>query len=648
MKTKYLLFGLVTLLAAGCVNEEFAPAPSTDDVRVFANMASTRVIFDEGDAVTYATWQNGDVISLSTDMQSNLQYIADVSEEGGNVTEFRPNGDALQNIYKTVVYACYPSAMIDMVNMTVPLPNTQNYDQSGFHPFVYAIDTLMDGRLGLHFHHPYAYLKLTFKEGILPSDTTSLGTVMIASDEVIAAVNGKFNFSTRAVEVTEGSKTMLIERLKDDGTIPVLKDSAYTIYVPILPQKEGAKITIKVCHAVGSGLENYSPFYENEKHVPVGGFQAGHVYTLTMNDLNEPIERIPGIYSLQDLLDFRDARKAHADLSKWATPDSVINLYADIDMASVTDWQGMEWLHSNEVFEGNLHTISNLRVNVASENYGFFRTNMGIIRNLTLRGEITVSGDNLQAAAFSVSNAGVIYNCHNYMNGNSTGRDTYLGGLSIAIQESGKIDNCYNYGNLKATCVSGFGSVYDNSKITNCSNHGTIESNGNATEGVYVGAAGIALSNASVISDCVNTGRILGNDSVFIFTGGICNTVGAGAQIINCENKGEVASAGYTGGIVSTIQRADVLVSKCVNSGSVSAWGMAGGYAGGICGLAHSTNAIFTDNVNSGAVVADDVAGGICGVANGTEAFNNNTNSGTVNGLAGTEANSIGRDGRNP
>lgn len=659
MKIKYLFFGFAAFLAVGCVNEDLNPTPTTNGVRVFADMPSTRVSFGEGDGVTHVTWQNGDVISLSTDIQSNLQYTAGVGEEGSTVTEFLPVGDNLQNNYKKVVYACYPSAVIDMENMTVPLPNTQNYNDLEFRPFVYAIDTILDDRLELHFHHPYAYLKLTFTEGILPPDTISIGAVKIASDEVIAATSGKFNFVTQAVEAAEGSKTMFIERLGGDGSGHVLKDSPYTLYVPVLPQSEGTKIAIQACYTIGTGLENCYPYYTMEKTVPVGGFQAGHVYTLTMDERDEPIGREPGIYNLDDWIAlFRPGE--HVDW-QYVNQDGVVNIFADIDMSTVTDWSPIRYLEQITL-EGNGHSIYNLNISVKNNHWALIcETNYVAIRNLTIRGQINIEevdfygGDYGSFGVFCCFNwGGTISNCHSYVDVNSVGNDTQVGG--ICCYNTSIVENCSNYGNIQTSTAGGIiYSVSGNGKVVDCTNYGTLKTTkmtlSPAGDMYPLSVGGIAVDAwQGTITGCVNEGEILSDGASGNFSG-ICASTSE-SVISNCQNNGEIVGGSFAGGIIGSVRDDNLQVKDCKNAGKVTAE-----VAGGICGVVTRyddvtplTGIVISGNENAGTVTGTDMpGGGICGYLlrmDDTFDFTNNMNGGTVDGVAGTDANAVGKDDR--
>ena len=117
----------------------------------------------------------------------------------------------------------------------------------------------------------------------------------------------------------------------------------------------------------------FRAYAENEK-----GVGYSNVIEYTTKILAEP-----GIYTLDDLIAFRDARNASEDVSKWRNPEGIINLFADIDMSPVENWENISVLNEADIFEGNGHTISGLKMSVdLSKTYysGFFGLNNGIIR----------------------------------------------------------------------------------------------------------------------------------------------------------------------------------------------------------------------------------------------------------------------------
>mgnify|MGYP007068770077 CR=1 FL=1 len=96
---------------------------------------------------------------------------------------------------------------------------------------------------------------------------------------------------------------------------------------------------------------------------------------------------------LEDLLLFRDDVNAFADLRLWMDSDSTIHLLSDLDLSSIPNWIPIG-LHTNAmiysednssitgVFNGNNHTISNLRITQnSSRSAGLF----GYVRKATVQ-----------------------------------------------------------------------------------------------------------------------------------------------------------------------------------------------------------------------------------------------------------------------
>lgn len=602
MKIRYIFFGLLTLATASCTNEEYEVAQSADAVRVFAGMVNTRISFNEGEAMTNAAWEGGDVINLFTDAQNNLQYTA-ITPAGDGLppSEFAANGDALQNNYNKAVYAHYPATDADNTTKIVPLPNTQTYaDVKNIRPFVYAIDTIKSSQLNLHFKHVYAYLKLTFTNGILSSEDTDskLGAISLSSDNNISVTDGEFNFSTQTINVKTGATSISVGT---DGFD--LSQDSLVCYIPVLPQAEGTKITIKAQHVGG----NAEAFYTFEKIVPAGGMLAGHVYKLTLNNT-----RIPGIYNLEDLRGYAVARRNLASVARWKNDEGVINFFADIDMGGVSKWEERPAAGYGDIIEGNNHKIFNINFTGLDDAISIFGSNLGIIRNLNFYGECNFMDAHMDKDLINVSiicninwQAGIIYNCNSYVN---IYGDSVTVAAGLCTENRGKIENCSNYGNIKGALVCGIAESCYMGEIINCSNYGTIEGVSARNER---GISGICndytfdYANPPVVSGCINEGKIIGGDCC---AGGIC---GEARYIIveNCINRGEV-NGNTSGGIIGVGRGGEIV--NCHNEGFIS-------------GLP---------------------AGGICGILSGLN-YENNINGGTVNGAAGTDANAIGRDERN-
>ncbi|HIY88264.1 MAG TPA: fibronectin type III domain-containing protein [Candidatus Bacteroides pullicola] len=372
-------------------------------------------------------------------------------------------------------------------------------------------------------------------------------------------------------------------RITSDGSTPITS-RGFCYGTDANPAQNGTRMAVEG-NATDftldiSGLKPSTTYYvcayaENEM-----GAAYGEVVSFTTED------RVPGIYSLEDLIALRDAINNRGDTSPYINAEGVTNLYTDIDMSSIDDWEGFGFW--GNIFEGNGHTISNVRmINTEEDGILCFFGNIyatGVVRNLTMTGEFTSDLPLEYAAPFSWEFSGVISNCHSYVN--ITAIDGNVGG--IVTRNFGLIENCTNHGNLVGGSAGG---IYDHgwnlenltSETRNCTNYGRIEA----------------------------LGSRYGN-----YAGGIVANSSGGTIFSNCINEGEVVSVGVAGGIV----------------------GMA------------NNGITITDCENRGAITGGDNTGGICGQISTTDEtviFTNNINTGTVNGEPGTNDNAIGHDGRN-
>ena len=378
-----------------------------------------------------------------------------------------------------------------------------------------------------------------------------------------------------------------------------------------------------------SGLKEETTYYIRAYAINNQGTGYGDIYTFTTGKNVEP-----GIYSLEDLLEFRDAKSIEGDLSRWRNAEGVINIFADIDATSV-NWaiKGSYGARQNvDVIEGNGHTIS---INILADDStsdnreaAFISYNSGTIRNLTIAGTIKVSTattnmGGFHVSAFCVSNHGLIYNCHNQADITCSG--DFVAGHGICGGNYGTIENCTNSGTIKSmNSACGISSVSHGGKIINCHNYGTIELLESEWYSDY--AAGIAgYVGTGEISGCTNEGKIIATTASTTYAGGIGARM-FGGTITNCINKGEIVGRSCTGGIAAEAHL------DADNNG----WGEG------------STSATISNCRNEGSVTGGDptTTGGICGVLGNGAVLSNNMNGGTVNGAAGTDTNSIGRDER--
>jgi hypothetical protein len=244
-------------------------------------------------------------------------------------------------------------------------------------------------------------------------------------------------------------------------------------------------------------------------------------------------------------------------------------------------------------FDGDNHTIANLKISISGDSQGLFGHNRG-----------------------TVSNVHVI-------SGSVSGRNS-VGG--VCGYNSGSISQCSN-----ACLVSGSSDVggvcgYSRS-ITACHNTGAVSGSGNNIGGV----CGYSYSS---ITTCYNTGPVSGSSNV----GGVCGSCSSVAyspsssssSIAACYNTGPVSGSSNVGGVCgysnssssnndyssSTITAASI--TACYNTGSVSG---SGNYVGGVCGYSNSSSPSDDSSssssirvcYNTGSVSGNSDVGGVCG-----------------------------------
>ncbi|MBQ8360908.1 MAG: hypothetical protein IJX44_03060 [Bacteroidaceae bacterium] len=333
-----------------------------------------------------------------------------------------------------------------------------------------------------------------------------------------------------------------------------------------------------------------------------------------------------GIYSLGDLIAFRDARNAGQSVAQWKDSEGVINVYTDIDASSIAHWEPIDKMNYGETFEGNGHAISGLKIEYVAATtekvvLSFIKQNFGVIRNLTVGGQYKFgeqsNGEwyNLYVGAICGDNYSIISNCisevemQEILYSEGCGSRNVAG---IACTNEGTIEECSNRGSLTAVSCYACGIAgWSSGTVRSCKNYGTI------TNGYSAGSSSGISSDCSenaVIEDCINYG------------------------IISAGKDGRVAG-------ISSIMSA--IVRKSVNEGDVI-----GGFCRGGIVAECNTGAVLSDCVNRGDVRADASAtwngygGGIVGWLHDGVTYENNTNNGTVNGALGSEDNAIGNDER--
>lgn len=275
-KIKYIIQILAVIFFWGCTEDEFTG--NRGDIQVVAGFATTRTTFVEDNGTTHVTWNTEDAIGLFTDEQSNLQYTA---MNAGSETQFSATGDKLKATEGKTVYAYYPYFYSES-RQRVKLPNIvdQQYKENASgQDFIHASGSVTDNKLSLQFKHLFAFLKITIPMKLI-ADRGEFGGLYIRSSEEISC---DAYFDLGKEEMTSEKYYDLHYCIPTDEVLG--KKEEITCYIAILPQTENAEI--KVYNFNNGNTKNCLV----TKKVPLGGFKAGNVYTLYLNENETEIQR---------------------------------------------------------------------------------------------------------------------------------------------------------------------------------------------------------------------------------------------------------------------------------------------------------------------------------------------------------------------
>lgn len=271
---RQFIYLILALIISSCVKEDDIITVRSGNVQVRASILSTRTTFTEDDNAIHVTWNQSDKIGLYTKEQFNLGYKAETS---GTETSFKNTADHLKVMEGDTVYAYYPyiSSQISEENNKIKIRGNSVQDcYADYYDVLYAKGVVSNNQVSLNFRHLYAYIKLTLPTNLLkPMNTGSW--LQINSSENIG-VDSDNTFDYKSGEVTGSTKNHILYYIPDTVTADKI-----SCYIAILPQSENAILEIEVLNH----LPNSSLLI---KRAPVGGFLAGNVYSL---DLENEIEK---------------------------------------------------------------------------------------------------------------------------------------------------------------------------------------------------------------------------------------------------------------------------------------------------------------------------------------------------------------------
>ena len=250
----------------------------------------------------------------------------------------------------------------------------------------------------------------------------------------------------------------------------------------------------------------------------------------------------------------------------------------------------------NGTFDGNNHTLTNMKYNVkaATERYASLFgviDEQGTVKNLNFAApEITQNQGTLGNAGVVASQLyGVIDNVHVTEGTISASIGSQKGGLVGQLYNSGSILNSSFSGSITATTTIGGITGQNYGVIRNCWSDATLTL---LTESTSVYAAGIAAVTTKLsgdvpleITDCYFLGTINGASGI---VGGITGNLRE-ARMERCWNGGYIQADGNTGGLVGQMQGGNIpaVISDCYNAGTV--YNVRSSSVGGIVGQVQGT-----------------------------------------------------------
>ncbi len=272
-------------------------------------------------------------------------------------------------------------------------------------------------------------------------------------------------------------------------------------------------------------------------------------------------------------------------------------------------------------FDGGNHTISGLNISGTGRVGLFGKINSATVKNLTVEGTITSTGNCAAGIVGEAVISSTIENCVNKCDVTITNGCIAAAGIVGYIRESTTVTvkDCVNEGDITATRALGgiVGWIFEKSTsditISGCSNSGAIKSTR-------------VVTNASTTAeaDMADVGGILGLAGDFV-----SNKTAAGTgkvTVKQCKNTGAVEGYFYIGGIVGRMWGSDTsmtgakhVVSECWNSGAITSLRNNGrAHVGGIIGYVNQVGNIY-DCLNTGVIKGiTDGIGGLFGSSGGS------------------------------
>lgn len=245
-------------------------------------------------------------------------------------------------------------------------------------------------------------------------------------------------------------------------------------------------------------------------------------------------------------------------------------LDADLDLS---DYANLFLPVMDGTFDGNGHQITGVTLSEEMSDYGLFRyvSANGVVKNLTVEGEILGGDEQENIGILAGSNAGSIENC---ITRGTLNAETAVGGIVGKNEETGSVSSSTNEAVIDGKMQTGGIAGLNEGSISDCVNSGKINTNQkvkkqaegdgssvnisipNAVTGLTADeraneTGGIAGNSSGDISYCTNTATI-GFERLGSSTGGIVGR--QQGSLSYSANKGVVYGHKNVGGIAGVLE----------------------------------------------------------------------------------------------
>lgn len=279
----YIAIALLAGIVYGCTEENISGKAGTE-IQVTGNVGGqSRTAYSVGEGSVYVSWVAGDKIGLFSEGQPDQMCYQAVAS--GKRSDFMPEGSRLDRTEGDSVYAYYPysdpySGSVAAGYPYAPLPYLfgQNYNNGLPVPesdFMYAKGEIRDGVLDLDFKHLFAFLKLNIRTELLKEAQG----LFVQSEEQFMYMNAwnepaRFDFRGDSLVAEKCDYLWYYVPKEALDTLETV-----TCCMAVLPTSENNLISFFI-HGDDGSIDHGLI----ERKAPEGGFKAGHVYDLSVED----------------------------------------------------------------------------------------------------------------------------------------------------------------------------------------------------------------------------------------------------------------------------------------------------------------------------------------------------------------------------